>query len=50
MRLEDIENEPYKLYKTADELVDEFNRENEIDNDSLDNLYMEYRELKMIIS
>ena len=46
MRLEDIENEPYKLYKTADELVDEFNRENEIDNDSLDNLYMEYRELE----
>ena len=24
MRLEDIENEPYKLYKTQDELVDEF--------------------------
>ena len=46
MRLEDIENEPYKLYKTADELVDEFYRENEIDNDSLDNLYMEYRELE----
>ena len=46
MRLEDIEKEPYKLYKTADELVDEFNEENEIDNDSLDNIYMEYRELE----
>ena len=46
MRLEDIENEPYKLYKTADELVDEFYYENEFDNDSLDNLYMEYRELE----
>lgn len=46
MRLEDIENEPYKLYKTADELVDEFNRENEIDNDSLDNLYIEYNQLE----
>ena len=39
MRLEDIENEPYKLYKMQDELVDEFYYENEIDNDSLDNLY-----------
>ena len=46
MRLEDIENEPYKLYKTADELVDEFYHENEFDNDSLDNIYMEYRELE----
>jgi hypothetical protein len=46
MRLEDIEKEPYKLYKTADELVDEFNEENEIDNDSLDKIYMEYRELE----
>jgi len=46
MRLQDIENEPYKLYKTADELVDEFYYENEFDNDSLDNLYMEYRELE----
>ena len=46
MRLEDIENEPYKLYKTQDELVDEFYYENEFDNDSLDNLYMEYRELE----
>ena len=46
MRLEDIENEPYKLYKTADELVDEFYHENEFDNDSIDNIYMEYRELE----
>lgn len=46
MRLEDIENEPYKLYKNQDELVDEFYYENEFDNDSLDNLYMEYRELE----
>lgn len=46
MRLEDIEKEPYKLYKTADELVDEFYHENEFDNDSLDNIYMEYRELE----
>ena len=46
MRLQDIENEPYKLYKTADELVDEFYYENEFDHDSLDNLYMEYRELE----
>ena len=46
MRLEDIEKEPYKLYKTADELVDEFTEENEFDNDSLDNIYMEYRELE----
>jgi hypothetical protein len=46
MRLEDIEKEPYKLYKTADELVDEFNEENGIDTDSLDNIYMEYRELE----
>ena len=46
MRLEDIENEPYKLYKTADELFDEFNEENGFDNDSLDNIYMEYRELE----
>ena len=46
MRLEDIENEPYNLYKTADELVDEFYHENEFDNDSIDNIYMEYRELE----
>lgn len=46
MRLEDIEKEPYTLYKTADELVDEFYHENEFDNDSLDNIYMEYRELE----
>ena len=46
MRLEDIEKEPYKLYKTADKLVDEFNEENGFDNDSLDNIYMEYRELE----
>ena len=46
MRLEDIENEPYKLYKTSDTLQEDFYRENEIDNDSLDNLYMEYRELE----
>ena len=46
MRLEDIENDPYKLYKNQDELVDEFYYENEFDNDSLDNLYMEYRELE----
>ena len=46
MRLQDIENEPYKLYKTADELVDEFYHENEFDNDSIDNIYMEYRELE----
>ena len=39
MRLEDIENDPYKLYKNQDELVDEFYYENEFDNDSLDNLY-----------
>ncbi len=40
MRIEDIENEPYKLYKTADELVDEFNEEIPV-SDELDNIYME---------
>ena len=46
MRLEDIENEPYKLYKTSDTLQEDFYRENEIDNDSLDNLYIEYNQLE----
>ena len=41
----DIENEPYKLYKTADELIDEFYYENEFDNDS-SIISMEYRELE----
>ena len=45
MRIEDIENEPYKLYKTADELVDEFNEEIPV-SDELDNIYMEYNELE----
>ena len=45
MRIEDIENEPYKLYKTADELVDELNDEFNV-SDELDNIYMEYNELE----
>lgn len=48
MRIDDVNqvDNTYKLYKTADELVDEFNRENEDNNSELNQIFTEYNKLE----
>ena len=48
MRIDDVNqvDNTYKLYKTADELVEEFNRENEGNDSELNKIFNEYNKLE----